>query len=187
MSATRLFVPGLVLAVLAGTVARAAATETDMLLRERCHKGECAFTKIINKRTVEEKAAGHMVEVRSRSVVVPVPDKVSDPATMPAPDHFGLVRVSYVFCSTQKPGVIVYDNKRFRARVLNIGEAPRPGLIDSHIEYWAACHNRIVSVADVESGALAKSAKELGYHEVQAKHTRRKFRTKKKAFKFFGL
>lgn len=186
MTMTRLFVLGFLFAVFAGAVANAA--EVDMLLRERCRKSECTFTKIINKRTVKKNATGTMVEVKSRSVVVPIPANTADPASMPVPENFGLVRVSYAHCSTEKPALIVYDDKKFRARLLNIGETPRKSLVDSHIEYWAVCHDRIVSVADVLGGALAKSASDLGYHEAsETGRSLRKFRTKEKAFRFFGM
>ncbi len=60
--------------------------------------------------------------------------------------------------------------------------------IDSHIEYWAACHNKVVSVEDVTGGALAKQAADLGYGKFPENWgTQRQFRNKKKAFQFFGL
>ena len=85
MTMTRLFVLGFLFTVFAGAAANAA--EVDMLLRERCRKSECTFTKIINKRTVKKNATGTMVEVKSRSVVVPIPANTADPASMPVPHH----------------------------------------------------------------------------------------------------
>jgi hypothetical protein len=128
-----------------------------------------------------------MIEVKSRSVVVPV-EKGTDPQAVPSPDSFGLVRVSYVFCSTQKPAVVFYDGKRFHAHMLNVGEPPRGYAVNSQIEYWAACHDRIVSVNEVMEGRLAKDAEQLGYRMLPAEDIRRRdFRTKKRAFRFFGL
>lgn len=163
------------------------AAQPEMLLRERCQKDECTFTKIVTKRQIAKRARGQMVEVKSRSVVVPVA-KGTDPQAVPSPDSFGLVRVSYAFCSTQKPAVIFYDGKKFYAHMLNIGAVPAGYAVNSQIEYWAACHDRIVSVNEVMEGRLAKDAEKLGYHALPAEDIRqRDFRTKRRAFRFFGL
>lgn len=163
------------------------AAQPEMLLRERCQKNECTFTKIITKRRIAKNAQGQMIEVKSRSVVVPVA-KGTDPQAVPSPDSFGLVRVSYAFCSTQKPAIVFYDDKKFYANVLNIGAPATDSVINLQIEYWAACHDRIVSVNEVMEGRLAKDAEKLGYHALPAEDIRRRdFRTKKRAFRFFGL
>ncbi len=97
------------------------------------------------------------------------------------------MRVIYIYCSTEKPALIFYD-KKFYAHFLKIGEPPTGNQIDSHIEYWAACHNRVVSVGDVTEGKLAKDAAELGYGKFPKNWgAQRDFRNKKKAFQFFGL
>lgn len=163
------------------------AAQPEMLLRERCRKDECTFTKIVTKRQIAKNAQGQMIEVKSRSVVVPVA-KGTDPQAVPSPDSFGLVRVSYVYCSTQKPAVIFYDDKKFYAHMLNIGAVPAGYAVNSQIEYWAACHDRIVSVNEVMEGRLAKDAEKLGYRPLPAEDIRRRdFRTKKRAFRFLGL
>ena len=107
---------------------------------------------------------------------------------MKAPEYFGLVKVSYVFCSTLKPGLIFYSGRRFYAHVLNVDEPAASYAIDSHIEYWAVCHNKIVSVNDVTNDALTKQARELGYQKVpEANQPQYDFRSRRKAFRFFGL
>ena len=163
------------------------AAQPEMLLRERCQQGECAFTKIVTKRPIGKNAQGTMIEVKSRSVVVPT-GKNADPSSVPAPDSFGLVRVSYAFCSTQKPAIVFYDSKKFYAHMLNVGEVPAGYAVNSQIEYWAACHDRIVSVNEVMEGRLVKDAENLGYTKLPADDiVQRDFRNKKRAFRFFGL
>lgn len=174
----------LVISALAGPLL---AAQPEMLLRERCQQGECSFTKIVSKRQAGKNAQGLMIEVKSRSVVVPA-GKNTDPSSVPTPDSFGLVRVSYAFCSTQKPAVIFYDDKRFYAHMLNVGEVPAGYAVNSQIEYWAACHDRIVSVNEVMEGRLAKDAEKLGYTKLPDNEIiQRDFRTKRRAFRFFGL
>jgi hypothetical protein len=160
----------------------------EMLLRGRCNQGECSFTKIISTQTIGKNDAGYMLLVKERSAIVTTSKNDSNPENVKAPKYFGLVKVGNIFCSTQKPATIFYSDKRFYAHVLNIGE-PAPGFaVDSHIEYWAACHNRIVSVSDVMGGALVKDAAALGYHKVpEANQGQYDFRSRKKAFRFFGL
>ncbi len=62
---------------------------TDILLRERCHQGECTFTRIINTRTIGKNAGGSMMEVKSRSVVVRAPKGGGEPEKIPEPNSFG--------------------------------------------------------------------------------------------------
>lgn len=185
MSVTRLFVLGVWSAAFAGAAMQVATAAPEMLLRERCHKSECGFTKIVTTKTVGRNAAGYMLQVKSRSVVVPLKGA---PDAMPTPESFGLVRVSYAFCSTQKPAVIFYKGEQFRVRLLNMIEPPAGDLINAHIEYWAVCHKQVFSVADVADGAAAKAAGDLGYREPgDVKRALRRYSSKKKAFRFFGL
>lgn len=160
----------------------------EMLLRERCHQGECTFTKIIQTKTIGKNAGGYMLEVKTRSVVVRAPKGGGEPQKIPEAGSFGLVRVSYAYCSTQRPAVIFYDSRKFYAHLLNVGEPPAGYEIDSHIEYWAACHDKIVSANDVADGKLAKDAADLGYGKFPENWGKqREFRSKKKAFRYFGL
>lgn len=160
----------------------------EILLRERCHQGECTFTKIIQTKTIGKNADGYLLEIKTRSVVVRAPKGGGEPQNIPEAGSFGLVRVNYAYCSTQKPAVIFYDSRKFYAHFLKVGEAPPGSEIDSHIEYWAACHDKIVSVGDVADGKLAKDAADLGYGKFPDNWGRqREFRTKKKAFRYFGL
>ena len=160
-----------------------------MLLRERCHQGECGFTQIIQTKTVGRNADGYMLEVKARSATLPIPDKSkADPETMKLPKNFGLVRVVYTFCSMTKPAFVFYDDKRFYAHLLKIGDTPAGYEVDSQIEYWAACHKKVVSADDLTAGTLAKEAADLGYGPYPDRwNGQRSFRTKKKAFRFFGL
>ncbi|HVT55256.1 MAG TPA: hypothetical protein VHD34_04315 [Xanthobacteraceae bacterium] len=165
-----------------------AGAAPDMFLRERCHRGECSFTRIIQTKTIGKNAGGYMLEVKARSASLRIPPKADDPSTMKPPKNYGLVRVLYVYCSTEKPALIFYDDKKFYAHLLKIGEPAAGYEIDSHIEYWAVCHDKIVSVADVAEGKLAKEAADLGYGKFPENWGRqRDFRTKKKAFRSFGL
>lgn len=160
----------------------------EMLLRERCHQGECTFTKIIQTKTIGKNADGYLLEVKMRSVVVRAPKGGGEPQKIPGAGSFGLVRVSYAYCSTQKPAVIFYDSRKFYAHLLNVGEMPAGYEIDSHIEYWAACHDRTVSVSEVSDGKLAKDAADLGYKKMrEGEKKQREFRNKKKAFQYFGF
>jgi hypothetical protein len=164
------------------------AATVDIRLRERCHQGECTFTNIIATRTIGKNDGGRMMEVKARSATLPIPKKrADDPSTMKEPKNYGLVRVVYVYCSTSMPALIFYD-KKFYAHLLKIGARPAGNEIDSHIEYWAVCHGKVVTVADVTDGGLAKEAADLGYGNFPEKWgQQRSFRTKQKAFGFFGL
>lgn len=187
MNAHRLLA-GCLLLALAGGEFSARAAGSEMLLRGRCQQGECSFTKIVSTQTIGKSDAGYMLLVKERSAIVTLSSKdtISDDAKLPK--YFGLVKVSYAFCSTQKPAIIFYSGGRFYAHVLNIGEPPVGSAVDSHIEYWAACHEKIVSVSDVMGDALAKQARELGYHKIpEAYQAQYDFRNRKKAFRFFGM
>lgn len=165
------------------------AGTVDIRLRERCHRGECTFTNIIATRTIGKNAGGYMMEVKARSATLPIPKKkADDPSSMKEPKNYGLVRVVYIYCSTSKPALIFYDNTKFYAHLLKIGERPAGYEIDSHIEYWAVCHDKVVSVADVTNGGLANEAAGLGYGNFPERWGRqRDFSNKKKAFRYFGL
>jgi len=165
------------------------AGTVDIRLRERCHQGECTFTNIIATRTIGKNDGGRMMEVKARSATLPIPKKrADDPSTMKEPKNYGLVRVLYIYCSTSKPAMIFYDDTKFYAHLFKIGEPAAGYEIDSQIEYWAVCHDKIVSVADVAEGKLAKQAADLGYGKFPDNWGRdRNFRTKKKAFRYFGL
>jgi hypothetical protein len=165
------------------------AGTVDIRLRERCHKGECTFTNIIATRTIGKNADGYMMEVKARSATLPIPKKkADDPASMKEPKNYGLVRVVYIYCSTSKPALIFYDSTKFYAHLLKIGTPAGGYEIDSRIEYWAVCHDKIVSVADVTEGKLAKEAADLGYGNFPDRWGRqRDFRNKKKAFRFFDF
>lgn len=162
------------------------AASPEMLLRERCYQGECTFTKIIQTKTIGRNAGGYLLQVKARSVAVGL--KQGESEKIPAPKNFGIVRVVYIYCSTTKPALIFYDSKKFYAHIMNIGETPAGYEIGSHIEYWAACHDRIVSVGDVTEGKLAEDAAGLGYKKLpDGERQQRGFRSKKKAFRYFGL
>ena len=185
MNMTKSFMFGC-LAMVLGAGSLLAAPE--ILLRGRCHQGECTFTKIIQTKTIGKNADGYLLEVKARSVVVRAPKDGGEPEKIPEAGSFGLVRVSYAYCSTQKPAVIFYDNRKFYAHLLNVGETSAGYEIDSHIEYWAACHDKIVSASDVSDGKLAKDAADLGYGKFPDNWGRQgEFRSKKKAFRYFGF
>jgi hypothetical protein len=168
--------------------AEPACAAKEMLLRERCHQGECTFAKIIQTKTIGKNAEGYLLEVKSRSVVVRAPKGGGEPEKIPDAGSFGLVRVSYAYCSKQKPAVIFYDSRKFYAHLLRVGESPAGFEINSHIEYWAACHDKIVSARDVTDDTLTKDAIGLGYEKFPEKWGKQvEFRSKKKAFRYFGL
>ena len=167
-------------------IAQAAAPE--MLLRGRCHQGGCSFTKIVSTQTIGKNDSGYMLLVKERSAIATRSNKDTAAENVKVPEYFGLVKVVYAFCSTRKPAMVFYFDRRFYAHVLNVGEPASSATIDSHIEYWAVCHKKIVSVSDVTSDALAKQARELGYQKVpEANQPQYEFRSRRKAFRFFGL
>jgi hypothetical protein len=175
----------LILAVFAG---KAAFAGNERLLRGRCHQGECSFTKVVSTQTVGKNDAGYMLLIKERSAIVNLSAKDPDPEKVKPPKYFGLVKVSFAFCSTQRPAIIFYSDGKFYAHVLNIGESASDFAVRSHVEYWAVCHEKVVSVSDVMSDALAKEARDLGYKKVpEAEKVRYSFRTRAKAFRFFGL
>jgi len=185
MTKKLLFVFSVFFAIVA--VGTALARE-ELVLRGRCQQGECNFTKIISTQKIGKNDAGQMLVVKVRSAIVSLSAKDQDPDKVKPPKYFGLVKVSYAFCSTQKPAIIFYSDGKFYAHVLKVGEAATGFLVDSHIEYWAACHETVVSVSEVMSGVLAKQASNLGYHKVpEAEKGRYTFRTRAKAFQFFEL
>jgi len=174
--------------ILAAFAGGAALASNEMLLRGRCHQGECSFTKIVSIQSIGKNAAGHMLLVEERSAIVTLSAKDLDPDNVKPPKYFGLVKVSFAFCSTQKPAIIFYSDGKFYAHILNIGEPASDVAVHSHIEYWAVCHEKVVSFRDVMSDALANEAHQLGYKKVpEAEKARYSFRTRALAFRFFGL
>lgn len=172
-------------AIVAGGTALA---REELLLRGRCQQGECTFTDIISAQTIGKNDTGRMLLVKVRSAIVSIPAMDQDPYKVKPPKYFGLVKVNYAFCSTQKPAIIFYSDGKFYAHVLKVGEAAAGFIVDSHIEYWAVCHEKVVSVGEVMSDVLAKQANDLGYHKVpEAEKGQYTFRTRAKAFQFFGL
>jgi hypothetical protein len=157
----------------------------EMLLRERCHQGECTFTKIIQTKRIKSNAGGYLLEVKARSATVR--EKNDSRGEPRLPKNFGFVRVTYMYCSKEKPALIFSDSK-FYAHLLKIGETPAGYEIDSQIEYWAACENKVVNVGDLMEGKLAKDAADLGYGKFPDNWGKqREFRNRKKAFQYFGF
>ena len=63
----KFFVPCFVLTAVAGSAVSAFAAAPEMLLRGRCHQGECSFSKIISTQTIGKNDAGYMLLVKERS------------------------------------------------------------------------------------------------------------------------
>jgi hypothetical protein len=176
----------------ASLAAAFAAYGPTMLVHGRCHRGECSFTEIVSTNTVAARPGGALVAAKERSAVVTAPVKDGAPQynLVEPPKFFGLVKVSYAFCSTERPAFVFYSEGKFHAHVLNVGDAS--GIAgyntDSHLLYWAICHQKILQVPDLSSEAVAKQALDLGYHKVdEAEHGQYDFRNKRKMMQFFGL
>jgi hypothetical protein len=176
----------------ASLAAAFAAQPPPMLIHGRCHRGECSFTEIVSTKTADTRPGGTLVAAKERSAVVKAPVKDGAPQynLVEPPKFFGLVKLSYAFCSTDRPAFIFYSDGKFHAHVLNVGDASGVAgyNTDSHLLYWAICHQKILQVADLSSEALAKQALDLGYHKVaKAEPGQYEFRNKRKMMQFFGL
>ncbi|HLL27162.1 MAG TPA: hypothetical protein VKT73_05880 [Xanthobacteraceae bacterium] len=169
-----------------------AALAAPMLVRGRCHMGECSFTEIVNTKTVAARTGGALVAAKERSAVVKAPVKNGEPQydEVQPPKFFGLIKVSYAFCSTERPAFVFYSDGKFYAHVLDVGD---PSSVagyntDSHLLYWAICHQKVIRVDDLSSEALAKQAQDLGYHKVpEAEKGQYEFKNRRRMTRFFGL
>ncbi len=101
----------LILAVFAG---KAAFAGNEILLRGRCHQGECSFTKVVSTQTIGKNDAGYMLLIKGRSAIVNLSAKDPDPEKVKPPKYFGLVKVSFAFCSNSK----ACNNFLFRWEIL---------------------------------------------------------------------
>lgn len=176
----------------ASLAAALAAQAPPMLIRGRCHMGECSFTEIVNTKTVAARTGGALVAAKERSAVVKAPVKNGEPQynLVQPPKFFGLVKVSYAFCSTERPAFVFYLDGKFVAHVLNVGDtAGVSGYnTDSHLLYWAICHQKVLRVEDLAGEELAKEALALGYHKVQeAEQGQFEFKNRRKMLGFFRL
>jgi hypothetical protein len=169
-----------------------AAAPPPMLIHGRCHMGECSFTEIIASTTAAARPGGELIAAKERSAVVKAPVKNGEPQydKVESPKFFGLVKVSYAFCSTEQPAFVFYADGRFYAHVLDVGD---PNAVsgfntDSHLLYWAICHKKVLREADLTSEAVAKEASALGYHKVKgAEKGQYRFSNRRKMLRFFGL
>jgi hypothetical protein len=173
-------------------VSLAAALAAPMLVHGRCHMGECSFTEIVTTKTVAARPGGALVSANERSAVVKAPVKNGEPQynLVEPPKYFGLVKVSYAFCSTERPAFVFYSDGKFYAHVLNVGDtAGVSGYnTDSHLLYWAICHKKVLREEDLASEAVAKQALELGYHKVpEAEQGQYEFKNRRKMLGFFRL
>jgi hypothetical protein len=177
--------------LLLAAAARAAPAE-PMLVQGRCHMGECSFTEIVTTKTVAARPGGALVSAKERSAVVKAPVKNGEPQydLVRPPKYFGLVKVSYAFCSTERPAFVFYLDGKFHAHVLNVGD---PNSVsgyntDSHLLYWAICHQKVLRVGDLSSEELAKQALALGYQKVhEAEQGQFEFKNRRKMMGFFRL
>ena len=154
--------------------------------------GECSFTEIIAMSTAAQRPGGELVAAKERSAVVkaPLKDGVPQYDRVKPPKFFGLVKVSYAFCSTELPAFVFYSDGKFFAHVLDVGDTGGVAGFntDSHLLYWAICHKKILREADLTSEELAKQAQELGYHKVkEAEKGQYRFNSRRKMMQFFGL
>jgi hypothetical protein len=59
---------------------------------------------------------------------------------------------------------------------------------DSHLLYWAICHQKILREDELASEAVAKQAQVLGYHKVpEADKGQYEFKSRQRMLRFFGL
>jgi hypothetical protein len=175
------------------TLAAALAVQAPpMLIHGRCHMGECSFTEIVTTKTVGARTGGALVAAKERSAVVTAPVKNGEPQynLVQPPKYLGLVKVSYAFCSTERPAFVFYSNGKFYAHVLNVGDpAGVSGYnTDSHLLYWAICHQKVLREEELTGEGLAKQAQELGYRKVQeADKGQYEFKSRRRMLGFFGL
>ena len=179
-------------ALIGASPAALAAQPPPMLVHGRCHMGECSFTEIESTKTIAARPGGQLVSAKERSAVVKAPVKNGEPRydLVQPPKFFGLVKLSYAFCSTERPAFVFYLDGRFHAHVLNVGDATGVSgyNTDSHLLYWAICHQKAVRVEDLAGEAVAKEAQALGYHKVpEAEKGQYEFRNWRKMLRFFGL
>jgi len=178
--------------LLASLAAALAATPEPVLVPGRCNMGECSFTEIIATVTAGARTGGTLIAAKERSAVVkaPLKDGVPQYDKVKPPKFFGLVKVSYAFCSTERPAFVFYADGKFYAHVLDVGDTGGVSGFntDSHLLYWAICHKKVLREADLSSDELAKQASELGYHKVkEAEKGQYQFNSKQKMMQFFGL
>ncbi len=169
-----------------------AAFAAPILVRGRCHMGECSFTEIVTTKTVAARTGGTLVAAKERSAVVKAPVKNGEPQydQVQPPKFFGLVKVSYAFCSTERPAFVFYSDGKFVAHVLNVGDSAGVSgyNTDSHLLYWAICHQKVLREGDLSSEEVAKQAQELGYHKVpEAEQGQYEFKNRRKMMGFFRL
>jgi hypothetical protein len=173
-------------------VGAALAMTAPMLVHGRCHMGECSFTEIIRTKTVVGRPGGQLVSAKERSAVVKAPVKNGEPQydQVKPPKFFGLVKVSYAFCSTERPAFVFYSDGKFHAHVLDVGDVNGVSgyNTDSHLLYWAICHEKVLRVDDLASEDIAKQASALGYHKVrEAEKGQYEFKNQRRMMRFFGL
>jgi hypothetical protein len=169
-----------------------AATPPPVLVAGRCNMGECSFTQIIATVKTGTRPGGTLIAAKERSAVVKAPIKDGQPQydKVKPPKFFGLVKVSYAFCSTEKPAFVFYADGKFHAHVLDIGDTSGVSGFntDSHLLYWAICHNKVIHETDLASPELAQEALSLGYHKVkEAEKGEYRFKSRQKMMQFFGL
>jgi hypothetical protein len=174
------------------TAAAALAASTPMLVHGRCHMGECSFTEIIVTKTIASREGGALVSAKERSAVVKAPVKNGEPQyeQVQPPKFFGLVKVSYAFCSTERPAFVFYSEGKFYAHVLDVGDPSGVSgyNTDSHLLYWAICHEKVLGIGDLASEEVAKQASQLGYHKVrEAEKGQYQFKSQRRMMRFFGL
>jgi hypothetical protein len=178
--------------ICASLAAAVAAQAPPMLIRGRCHMDECSFTEIVTTKTVGARPGGALVSAKERSAVVKAPMKNGEPQynLVEPPKFFGLVKVSYAFCSTERPAFVFYADGKFYAHVLNVGDPTGVSGFntDSHLLYWAICHQKILREDELANEAVAKQAQELGYHKVpEADKGQYEFKSRRRMLRFFGL
>jgi hypothetical protein len=169
-----------------------AAQAPPMLIHGRCHMGECSFTEIVSTKTVGARTGGALVAAKERSAVVTAPVKNGEPQynLVQPPKFLGFIKVSYAFCSTERPAFVFYSNGKFYAHVLNVGDANGVSgyNTDSHLLYWAICHQKVLREEDLAGEALAKQALDLGYHKVpEADKGQYEFKSRRRMLGFFRL
>jgi len=177
---------------LSASIGAALAISSPVLIAGRCHMGECSFTEIVNTKTIAARPGGTLISAKERSAVVKAPVKDGEPQyeLVQPPKFFGLVKVSYAYCSTDRPAFVFYDNGKFYAHVLNVGDPTGVSgyNTDSHLLYWAICHEKFLRVNDLASEEVAKRAQELGYHKVPAADKGQyEFKSRRRMLRFFGF
>ena len=167
---------------------------TPLVVNGRCHMGSCSFIEVLGIRELSRNDFGTLVEVRERSQVVEAPVINDDTRyeLVRIPKFSGPTSTGYAFCSLKLPAVVFYNEEQ-QAFYVDVLSPSEPASIfgyntSSYLYYWAICHNRRVTEAELGGEDLTRDAKVLGYHKLSDGTVGQfSFRTRNLLYEFFRL